>query len=208
AAMRQEIDSDNNAVIALDPETQRPIAGLSNYVHVDGIFRKDLDHYSLTFEKDLGFADFISATSYAKADTFNRGDVTLSYGEYPLAFAAVDPTLEPGSAYLDNALDLTQFTQEFRLQSKSGQPFEWLVGVFRSDEDGDNYQYVALNQLDGSPLPAPWDGIIGVLGELYIPSTYEETAVFANASYRFTRSEEHTSELQSRENLVCRLLLE
>ena len=186
AAMRQEIDSDNNAVIALDPETQRPIAGLSNYVHVDGIFRKDLDHYSLTFEKDLGFADFISATSYADASTLNRGDVTLSYGEYPLAFLDVDPTLEPGSAYLDNALDLTQFTQEFRLQSKSGQPFEWLVGVFRSDEDGDNYQYVALNQLDGSPLPAPWDGIIGVLGELHIPSTYEETAVFANASYRFT----------------------
>src|SRR5436309_10348895 len=26
--------------------------------------------------------------------------------------------------------------------------------------------------------------------------------------YRFARSEEHTSELQSRENLVCRLLLE
>src|SRR5690606_41846578 len=27
-------------------------------------------------------------------------------------------------------------------------------------------------------------------------------------TYRFERSEEHTSELQSRENLVCRLLLE
>ena len=186
AAMRQEVDSDNNATIALDPQTRRPVAGLSNYVHVDGIFRKEVEHYSLTFEKDLGFADFISATSYADTGTFNRGDVTLSYGEYPLAFAAADPRLEAGSAYLDNRLDLTQFTQEFRLQSKSGQPFEWLLGVFRSDEDGDNYQYVALNQLDGSPLPAPWDGIIGVLGELYIPSTYEETAVFANASYRFT----------------------
>src|SRR5690606_41378376 len=28
------------------------------------------------------------------------------------------------------------------------------------------------------------------------------------AAYTFSRSEEHTSELQSRENLVCRLLLE
>src|SRR4249919_4104157 len=32
--------------------------------------------------------------------------------------------------------------------------------------------------------------------------------VFAPVYPRFARSEEHTSELQSRENLVCRLLLE
>ncbi len=186
AAMRQEVDSDNNAVVALDPVTQRPVAGLSNYIHIDEPFRKQVDHYSLTFEHDLGFADFISASSYADTSTSARADMTLSYGEYPLAFQALDPTLVPGSAYLDNVLDLTQFTQEFRLQSKSGQPFEWLVGGFYSDEEGDNYQYVALNQLDGSPLPAPWDEAIGVLGELVIPSTYEEKAVFANASYRFT----------------------
>src|SRR5690606_41131913 len=31
--------------------------------------------------------------------------------------------------------------------------------------------------------------------------------IFAIARYKFIRSEEHTSELQSRENLVCRLLL-
>ncbi|MGN7727235.1 TonB-dependent receptor [Luteimonas sp. 22616] len=186
AVMRQEVDSDNNGTIALDPDTRRPIAGLANVIHVDEPFRKDVDHYSLTIDKDLGFADVISATSYADTHTATRGDLSLSYGEYPLAFQAMDPTLEAGSVYMDNVLDLTQFTQEFRLQSKSGQPFEWLVGGFYSNEDGNNYQYVALNQLDGSPLPAPWDGIIGVLGELHIPSTFEEVAVFANASYRFT----------------------
>ena len=184
-AMRQEVDSDNNSIIAVDAETQRPLAGLSNPVHVDEPFRKEVDHYSLTFEHDLGFADFVSATSYADTATAVRSDMTLSYGEYPLAFLDADPNLVAGSAYLDNRLDLTQFTQEVRLQSKSGEAFEWLVGGFYSDEEGDNYQYVALDQLDGSPLPAPWDGIIGVLGELVIPSTYEETAVFANASYRF-----------------------
>ncbi|WP_202845440.1 TonB-dependent receptor [Luteimonas saliphila] len=186
AAMRQEVESDDNAVMALDPLTRRPVSGLSNYIHVDEPFRKEIDHYSLTFDRDLGFADFISATSYADTHTAVRSDVTLSYGEYPLAFLAADPTLEAGSSYLDNVLDMTQFTQEFRLQSKSGQRFEWLLGAFHSREKGDNYQYVALNQLDGSPLPAPWDGIIGVLGELYIPSTFEETAVFANGSFAFT----------------------
>ena len=186
AAVRQEVDSRNNSVIAVDPQTRRPIAGLANYVHVDEPFRKQIDHYSFTIEHDLGFADLVSATSYADTRTRSRGDVSLSYGEYPLAFLDADPSLEAGSAYIDNHLDMTQFTQELRLQSKSGQAFEWLVGGFHSKEKGDNYQYVALNRLDGSPLPAPWNDIIGVLGELVIPSSYEETAAFANASYRFS----------------------
>ena len=184
-AMRQEVDSRNNSTIAVDADSQRPLAGLSNPVYVDEPFRKEVDHYSLTFEHDFGFADFVSATSYADTRTAARNDMTLSYGEYPLIFLDSDPSLEAGAAYIDNVLDLTQFTQEIRLQSKSGEAFEWLVGGFHSDEKGDNYQYVGLTQLDGSPLPAPWDGILGVLGELVIPNTYKESAVFANASYRF-----------------------
>src|SRR5690606_42031644 len=39
------------------------------------------------------------------------------------------------------------------------------------------------------------------------PSAGHETGTLVNALIRH-RSEEHTSELQSRENLVCRLLLE
>ncbi len=186
AVMRQEVESDNNSRIAVDAATQRPLAGLSNRVYVDEPFSKEIEHYSLAIEYDLGFADLVSSTSYADTRTAIRSDVSLSYGEYPLAFLDADPTLEAGSSYLDNRLSLTQFTQEVRLQSKSGGAFEWLVGGFHSDEDGDNYQYVALNRLDGSPLQAPWNDILGVLGELVIPSTYEETAVFANASYRFT----------------------
>src|SRR5690606_41811397 len=40
-----------------------------------------------------------------------------------------------------------------------------------------------------------------VFGKRYVPQSGERP-------FRQTRSEEHTSELQSRENLVCRLLLE
>lgn len=176
AVMRQEIDSDNNAVIALDAETHEPIAGLSNYVYVDEPFIKDLDHYALTADWDLGFADFVSATSYSDTHTVITTDQTLAYGEYTLLLELPDP----GSAYLTNTLDLKQFTQEFRLTSKSGQAFEWLVGAFYSDEDGDNHQFVGLNELDGTPIPG-----LTSLGDLMIPSTYEETAVFANGSYKF-----------------------
>ncbi|UHQ20290.1 TonB-dependent receptor [Lysobacter sp. KIS68-7] len=184
-AMQQKIDSDNNATVALDPVSHGRIAGLSNYVAVDEVFKKDLDNYALTVNWDAGFADFVSATSYTDTHTLTRSDLTFSYGEFPLALAGLDPRLQAGKAWLDYTLDLTQFTQEFRLQSKSGQPFEWLVGAFYSDEDGKNHQLIPLTQFDGSPLPAPWDGLIGTLGELSIPTTYKETAVFANGAYKF-----------------------
>src|SRR2546427_8665430 len=38
--------------------------------------------------------------------------------------------------------------------------------------------------------------------------TFKETAVTAGVAFSEDRSEEHTSELQSQSNLVCRLLLE
>src|SRR5690606_41881978 len=41
-----------------------------------------------------------------------------------------------------------------------------------------------------------------------IPATTNPAAPAMCAGWRLHRSEEHTSELQSRENLVCRLLLE
>ena len=175
AAMRQEIDSKNNGTIALDPVSHKPIAGLSNYIYENEPFIKDLDHYSLTVDWDLGFADFVSATSYSDTHTSITTDQTLTYGPFTALLG-----LPPGRALLNYTLDLNQLTQEFRLTSKSGQPFEWLVGTFYSDEDGDNFQTVPIMQADGSPIPG-----LTTLGDLNIPSTYEETAVFANGSYKF-----------------------
>src|SRR5690606_39483032 len=45
---------------------------------------------------------------------------------------------------------------------------------------------------------------------VYIKGTTDGTVTSATGAFEIavTRSEEHTSELQSRENLVCRLLLE
>jgi outer membrane receptor protein involved in Fe transport len=179
-AMQQDIDSDNNATIALEPGSHARIDGLSNYVAVDEKFEKNLKNYALTVNWDAGFADFVSATSYTDTHTLTRSDLTFSYGEFPELVG-----LGAGKAWLDYTLDLTQLTQEFRLQSKSGQPFEWLVGAFYSDEDGDNHQLIPLTNFDGSPLSPPWDGLIGTLGELSIPTTYRETAVFANGSFKF-----------------------
>src|SRR5690606_40779089 len=44
-------------------------------------------------------------------------------------------------------------------------------------------------------------------GNVYRPVVIQQTAASNSPVVRVERSEEHTSELQSRENLVCRLLL-
>src|SRR5690606_39800343 len=48
-------------------------------------------------------------------------------------------------------------------------------------------------------------GQVGIVGHIKLAN---RTKIGAQAGVSKTRSEEHTSELQSRENLVCRLLLE
>src|SRR3712207_8319028 len=47
-----------------------------------------------------------------------------------------------------------------------------------------------------------------VLGSTGVPSSYIFPGTIATTSAGMARSEEHTSELQSRQYLVCRLLLE
>ena len=126
------------------------IDGLSNYVYVDEPFKKDVD--SLLARPWTGTS--ASPTSSRRRATPKREHLSartrpLQFGEY----ADAARPARPGSSYLDINLDMDQFTQEFRLLSKADEPFEWLLGVFYTKEDGDNRQFVPLNQLDGSPLP-------------------------------------------------------
>jgi outer membrane receptor protein involved in Fe transport len=81
-AMRQTIDSDNNALVALDPESLQPLYGdLTNSVFVDEPYNKDVDYYSATVNWDMGWADFVSATGYSETNSFIRQDSTVQFGE-------------------------------------------------------------------------------------------------------------------------------
>src|SRR5690606_39742663 len=86
----------------------------------------------------------------------------------------------------------------------------------------------ACHSLDGTPMVGPtWAGLYGrevelttgervVADEAYLRESIEDPDAKIVRGYAAgvmtatiaPRSEEHTSELQSRENLVCRLLLE
>jgi len=183
SAMRQTADTDNNAYVALDPTSGDAIDGdLSNRIWYDELFSRDINFYAATVDWDLGWADFTSATGHSDTKAFIRLDTTIEYGQFTnLGLGLPDP----GSSYFDNELALKKTTQEFRLTSKSGSAFEWLLGVFYTKEKGDNSQFIALRQLDGSTLPPPYDAY-GTLAYLTLPTDYKETAVFANASYQFT----------------------
>src|SRR5690606_18754602 len=100
------------------------------------------------------------------------------YAEFGLNFGGHRETENHGSMSLDGTL--------FRRDGIRGEPAEWIGSV-------------TLWQR-GLFVGEGWkvDNGLGVLNTPTVP--------LQRSQYR--RSEEHTSELQSRENLVCRLLLE
>src|SRR3712207_6988853 len=60
------------------------------------------------------------------------------------------------------------------------------------------------NTVLGSPLPSTTSAFVIQIGPWW-PAGFASRSL---AAVQYTRSEEHTSELQSRQYLVCRLLLE
>src|SRR5690606_41130472 len=86
--------------------------------------------------------------------------------------------------------------------------------LFRS-QNHVSYTMHRLNPSNNVRLRGKWNSARMVQELLSSLSLYQVQPNFKNSclkckdtSCRVTRSEEHTSELQSRENLVCRLLLE
>src|SRR5690606_41206845 len=70
---------------------------------------------------------------------------------------------------------------------------------------------VAAVEIDQQPLlvAKPVPGNMAIIGSFEFPTMVTRAYKSAySTSGSYVRSEEHTSELQSRENLVCRLLLE
>ncbi len=110
--------------------------------------------YSLTFEGDLGFADFVSATSYFTRDWTYTQDTqtyaayfgTFCYDGYYYAYSNYSPycfqTAGLGNYYNDpigyliNDQKDTKFAQEFRL-THTGERFDWVAGIFYEEADQD-----------------------------------------------------------------------
>ncbi|MCD9028005.1 TonB-dependent receptor [Luteimonas sp. BDR2-5] len=182
SVLHQRISADDRAVVALEPGTYAPLAGdLEGRTWQRQPFSKELTLTSLSVTWDLGWADFVSATGWSETTTLDQIDATVQFGEVADLLLGFP---EPGSANVRYSFDLDKVTQEFRFSSRTGGRFEWMAGVFYTKEDALQSQFAWLGQRDGSPLPAPYDAMFGTLALIDLPSTYEEVAVFANASWR------------------------
>jgi len=167
----QSIDADANAneIISLPPGLVRLGGGRKDNNLLPEPFTKDVDYYSATLNWQLDWATFVSATSYSDTSTARITDATPVYG-----------LLAPGTVLpFDLGLDLTKWTQEFRLVSNTDGKIEWLVGAFYTDEDSNQTQVLtALNPANGA--------LLATLADLALPSTYKEIGLFGNFTYKFT----------------------
>jgi iron complex outermembrane receptor protein len=178
-ALHQQTDADGVGQVALSPTrpTPLPVAGeLNGNNYVGEAFSKRIDYFSATLSWDLGWAEFISASSYADTLTEQETDVTRTYGGlYPL-FGSPAGLSE---FFID--LDLQKVTQEFRLASPAGGKVDWLLGAFYTDEDSGNEQLLTAQAFDGASIPGLDPLFIGS-----IPSTYKEYAAFGGVTFHLT----------------------
>ncbi|BBB09050.1 TonB-dependent receptor [Sphingopyxis sp. EG6] len=161
----------------IPPGALQPLGdGRSTSVTLPSLFENELLYLTATAKADLGFADFVSATSYSDSRTYQYGDFTDVYGPLiPLL------TGGPGLSAFYITLDLQKFTQEFRFSTADGgAPFQWLIGGFYTHEKSGNQQVVTAQNLDRSPIAG-----LDPLATAGLPSTYDEYAVFGQASYTF-----------------------
>jgi iron complex outermembrane recepter protein len=177
SAILGKTDSQNDSFTALDPTTLKPVYGdLKNDNYVPQPYNKSVDYYNATVNWDLGWGDFVSATSYAQNSTGSGLDASLVYGALFPLFGLP----EPGISDVTYQLKLYKTTQEFRLVSKADDHFEWLAGFFYTDENSKQNQAASAQFLDYTPIPG-----LDPLAEIALPSTYKEYAGFGDVTWKF-----------------------
>lgn len=172
-AMKQNIKSEGGSgiITTIDGDPIEPGAGYySNDTPIPTPFRNEIQYYSGSIDYDFGFASLTSVTAYLKSHVLNTQDASGAFGEpWPGGLAAFPTNLFQ-----------KKFTQEVRLTSPSSDRFEWLLGLFYTNEDNTNEQVV-------HPLDENFE-VIEALDPFItaaLPNTYKEYAVYGNGTYKF-----------------------
>ena len=184
----QRIDSDDNgtmrlSLLGVDPiRAESDIGDLKNAHPLQQRFQKDLDYYSATVDWNLGWGQFVSASSYSTMHTLQQTDATEIFGTlYPLLTGGAIPA---GLADFTVTLDLDKWTQEFRLASSAANAIEWRIGAFYTEEESDNLQLVTPMDMQGQVIPA----FAPYLAIAQLPTDYSELAVFGDVTFKFSDS--------------------
>jgi iron complex outermembrane receptor protein len=178
SAVAQNIATDAPGTVESDPDTLETLYGRptqSQFVP----HRRDI-HYRVfngTANWNLGAASLTSSTSYSTQKQFAREDVSFNLSELVEGVFGV-----PNELYLGQETELKKFTQELRLSSNAGKRFDWLAGLYYTDEQGAIAQrYHAV--VPGSMTPATG---LPLLADIRLRSNYREVAAFANTTIHLT----------------------
>jgi iron complex outermembrane recepter protein len=184
----QRLDSDNNASMALEltavdpPRGRRNLGDLQTSHPISEQFSKDVDYYFATLNWNLGWGEFVSASSYSQTRTRQQQDASITFGSlFPLLTGGLVPE---GLSVFNIALDLEKWTQEFRLASSGNDRFQWRVGAFYTEEDSGNLQLVDALDMQRRPVEA----FLPYLALAALPTHYEEFAAFGDVTYKFNDS--------------------
>jgi iron complex outermembrane recepter protein len=176
SGINQQINANSGSYVALTTSLQPIYGKLKDNNYVPEPYTNTLNYFTASVDWNVGWADFVSATSYSETRSFSIVDASLIYGAaFPL-FGF--PT---GISQVKYDLSLYKTTQEFRLTSKPSDTFEWLVGTFYTNEDSNQGQDATAQAFDGSSLAG-----LDPLATVSLPSTYKEYALFGNATYKFS----------------------
>jgi iron complex outermembrane receptor protein len=134
-------------------------------------FTSNVDFYSATLDWSPGALEFVSASSWSHNHIVHVADDSISYGSYLPLFG-----LDPGLVQSTLQLDLDKFTQEFRVATPADEPLSGLAGVFYTNEQATNNQYVSAFDTSYQPIQA----LQPFAGFSHIPTKYSEYAVFGD----------------------------
>jgi len=192
SAIYQHSHADNQSIVALNQSTGQPIGGpLSDTNTRNEPYTQELQLYDATITWDLRWGQLTSISSYQQFTNDTVEDLTDYIGVYLGYFGGPGP----GESDFFEDYRLQKFTQEVRLASPTGHPFEWLLGAYYTHEGATNHE--VFNAYDASGVLEP---ALNPLEDVNLPSTYEEYAVFGHVTYHFTRQFDITAGLRYAHN--------
>jgi iron complex outermembrane recepter protein len=171
SALWQSVHSDNFNIV-YEGLGNTPLAPgapfLSTNSQLPEPFTSKFHFYSGTIDYDLGFASVSSTTSHSELRIVETTDASRIFG-----------VIWGGLALFPATLHQKKWTEEVRLTSASSDKFEWLLGVFYTNEDNTHDQIVHAFDATGAVLPA-----FDPFAIVALPNTYKEYAVFGNATWK------------------------
>ncbi|SDG52637.1 MULTISPECIES: TonB-dependent receptor [unclassified Duganella] len=177
-AVAQNIQTDAPSTVESDPNTLEMLYGRPTQSQFIPQYRNvNYRVYNATLNWNLGPASLTSSTSYStQRQGLREDDTTNLSGLVEGAFGVAN------ELYLGQNTNLKKVTQELRLSSNQPGTFDWLAGLYYTDEDGAILQgYTAVTPGTLTPLTG-----LPLLADLSLKSKYREYAAFANTTIHFS----------------------